>query len=288
MKKNEINGMFTVWIFNFENKELRKYTKKNNQQTANDFIVDFPPGVYTSLRTVNNKKAIFQYSYHLNRLLESFQLSGFDFEFSLDALRDPLRAIISEEVAQELRIRIFIPFEKPNISYILSEELTQPSLHDYQIGVKVSTNQLNRENPRAKLTSFIKKSEKIKRACDENNLDESIMINKKGELLEGLSSNFFAVKNGVMFTAEDEVLKGSIREIIIEEVRKNKIPLRLKPILINELDMLDEAFITSTSRGILPVIQINDSVVGAGKPGIITQLLAQKLKERLFREAETI
>jgi len=161
-------------------------------------------------------------------------------------------------------------------------------LHDYQIGVKVSTNHLNRENPRAKLTSFIKKSEKIKRACDENNLDESIMINKKGELLEGLSSNFFAVKNGVMFTAEDEVLKGSIREIIIEEVRKNKIPLRLKPILINELDMLDEAFITSTSRGILPVIQINDSVVGAGKPGIITQLLAQKLKERLFREAETI
>ena len=59
------------------------------------------------------------------------------------------------------------------------------------------------------------------------------MINKKGELLEGLSSNFFAVKKGRVFTAEDEVLKGSIREIVIDEIKKNQIPLELKPILIS-------------------------------------------------------
>lgn len=280
--------MFTVWIFDFENYELRKNTIKNDQQTTDDFVVGFPSGVYTTLRTVNNKKAIFQYSYHLNRLFESFQLSGFDFKFSLDALRDPLREIISHEIAQELRIRIFISFEKPNICNILSEELTQPSLLDYKNGVKVSTNKLNRDNPRAKLTSFISKSEKIKRACKENNLEESIMINKKGELLEGLSSNFFAVKNGVVFTAEDEVLKGSMREIMIDEIKRNQIPLRLKPILLNELVIVDEAFITSTSRGVLPVIKINDSVIGTGKPGKITQLLAQKLKDRIIREAETL
>ncbi len=280
--------MFTVWIFDFENKELRKYIEINDQQTTDDFVVDFPPGVYTTLRTVSNKKAIFQYSYHLYRLFESFQLSGLDFKYTLDVLRVPLREIISEEVSQELRIRIFIPFDKPYTCYILSEELTQPSLFDYQNGVKVSTNHLSRENPRAKLTSFIRKSEKIKKTCKENNLEESIMINKNGELLEGLSSNFFAVKNGTIFTAEDDVLKGSIREIIVDEIKKNQIQLKLKPIVLNELTNIDEAFITSTSRGVLPVIQINDSVVGTGKPGKITQLLAQKLKDRLIREAEPI
>lgn len=280
--------MFTSWIYNFENKELTNETGNHNSLSIDDFVMSLPPGVYTTLRTVNHKKAIFQLSYHFKRLYESFKLSGHDFNFSLDDLRDPLRFIFEQEVAEELRIRLFIPFDTSNICYILSEKLTQPSSFEYQNGVKADINHLHRDNPRAKLTSFIRRSEKIKKLCKENNLEESIIVNKKGELLEGLSSNFFAIKNGVVFTAAKEVLNGSIREIVMDEITRNSIPLQLKPILINDLDIIDEAFITSTSRGVLPIIQISETVIGSGKPGEITNLLTHKLEERLLREAEPI
>jgi len=280
--------MFNGYIYHFKDNDLQKINIESQFKTLDEFIMNLPAGVYSTLRTVGNKKGIFQLTYHLHRLLESFQLAGYEFIYSIYDLKLPLHEIISREKGTEVRLRIFLPFDSPQICYLLTEELTQPSISDYQNGVKVGINRLTRDNPRAKLTSFIHRSEKIKSYCKENNLEESIMVNKKDELLEGLSSNFFAIKEGKIFTAEYDVLKGSIREILLDVIRSNNIPLVLKPIHLNDLNTIEEAFITSTSRAVLPVVQIGDVIIGEGKPGQITTFLGKKFNERLMTEAEFV
>ena len=211
--------------------------------------------------------------------------------------KKPLQKIINDYPAEEIRIRIHIPLNEPENCYIILEELSTPGKLAYKNGVCVNTNNLTRNNPKVKLTSFIQKSEKIKKFCNENNssklfslqnLEESIILRPDKKLLEGLSSNFFAVQNMQIFTADSEVLSGATRDIILEEARKAKIKINYFPISYDQIEKIDEAFISSTSRGLLPVIKIDDKQVGNGRPGKITTFLLSRLNERMLLEAENI
>lgn len=280
--------MFDGWIYNFEENLLFPLDINPKEKSIDKFIIKLPAGVYSTLRTVGNKRLIFQFSYHLNRLKDSFLLAGYDLKYPLMDIKKPLRRIFQENKSEELRIRLFIAFQKPSECLIFTESLTQPTQADYKNGVIVCTNYLNRVNPNAKLTSFIKKSQKIKDFCKKNNFEESIMVNKRNELLEGLSSNFFAIHNGEIYSADKEVLKGSVRDIVITEAKLNGISINMRPIKSEEISIIDEAFITSTSRGVLPVVKIDGFIIGDGKPGTITQLLIEKFSQRLHSDAELI
>jgi branched-subunit amino acid aminotransferase/4-amino-4-deoxychorismate lyase len=54
------------------------------------------------------------------------------------------------------------------------------------------------------------------------------------------------------------------------------------------LNTIEEAFITSTSRAVLPVVQIGDVIIGEGKPGQITTFLGKNFNERMMTEAEFV
>ncbi len=278
--------MINGWIYDFEKKLLLPLEINRQEQSIEEFIINLPEGVYTTLRTVDNKRKIFQFSYHLNRMVESFQLAGSPLGEPLFDLINPLRNILQGNDYEEVRIRFFIAFEKPIECKIFIEPLSLPSQYDYEMGVKVCTNRLNRHNPRAKLTSFIKKSQMIKEYCKSNGYEESIMINNNDELLEGLSSNFFVIIQESIHTSDQDVLKGSVREIVLSEAKLNEFPVILQPIKVRDLSKIDEAFITSTSRGVLPVVKIDEFTIGDGKPGKITKLLMDKLSKRILSDAE--
>ena len=66
------------------------------------------------------------------------------------------------------------------------------------------------------------------------------------------------------------------------------LPIDLHPVRADELWTLEEAFLTSASRGILPVIAIDDIVVGDGYPGPVTAGLRRRFEERISAEAEVL
>jgi branched-chain amino acid aminotransferase len=250
-------------------------------------VSKLPVGVYSTLRTVQKNK-IFQFSFHLNRLVESYSLSRNSFQFDINKIRNPLNKIIQNYPAEEIRIRIHIPLNEPEKCFIILEALSTPGKLVYENGVCVNTNNLTRNNPKAKLTSFLQKSEKIKKFCKENNLEESIILSPGKKLLEGLSSNFFAVQNKQIFTADNEVLSGATREIILAEALKENIDINFIPISYDQIVTIEEAFLSSTSRGLLPVIKIDGIQVADGRPGNITNRLLSRLNERMLMEAENI
>jgi branched-chain amino acid aminotransferase len=116
---------------------------------------------------------------------------------------------------------------------------------------------------------------------------EGLMLDAGGAILEGLSSNFFAVQDGVLRTESERVLPGLTRALVLELARQ-RLPVELRPIALSDLAGVTESFITSTSRGVLPVVRIGGQLVGDGRPGPFTLELMRALEEQIASETERL
>ena len=112
------------------------------------------------------------------------------------------------------------------------------------------------------------------------------MLGPSEELLEGLSSNFWGVVNGTVCTAEDGVLLGITRTLVLDEARAAGFAVQLRPVRRDALGTLDEAFLTSSTRGVMPVVAIDEVSVGCGAPGPVTARLHERYEAAARRIAE--
>ncbi len=247
-----------------------------------------PDGAYTTLRTFERYKTL-PLEAHFERLEQTAQLAGQPLKLERKLLRQALRlAVVAYLPGRELRLRLFIDLqEQPGTAYILCEELRTPPAQAYEEGVKVITCDYVRLNPKAKLTRTMVGAQNLRQTFP-GDVDEALMVDEAGHILEGLSSNFFAVLNGEVWTAEEGVLSGITRQLVLDEIHQAGIVLHLASFPLTKADQLQEAFITSASRGVLPVRQINDWVVGSGLPGAITRQLAKRYAQRISLDIEEI
>jgi D-alanine transaminase len=101
--------------------------------------------------------------------------------------------------------------------------------------------------------------------------DEALLM-AEGFVREGASSNFFAIRNGAMIThpLDEHILPGVVRDRVIELALRAKIRVDERPLREAELFDLDEAFITSTTQGVMPVTEIDGRVIRNGRRGEVT------------------
>jgi branched-chain amino acid aminotransferase len=97
-----------------------------------------------------------------------------------------------------------------------------------------------------------------------------ILRDADNHLLEGTSSNFYAVLRDTLYTAHEGVLGGTARQIVYE-VAPSVLPLVRRSVSITDLEALQEAFISSSSRGVVPVVEIDGHRLGDGTPGRYTR-----------------
>jgi branched-chain amino acid aminotransferase len=106
---------------------------------------------------------------------------------------------------------------------------------------------------------------------------DAFMVNTHGHVTEGTTSNAWIIKNGVIFTPplQDGVLDGLTRKTLIEmsDAKLLPIPLVEKSLTKEEFLAADECFITSTTRNIVPVTNIENQTIKNGRPGAITLTL---------------
>lgn len=113
--------------------------------------------------------------------------------------------------------------------------------------------------------------------------DEAVLVDE-GTVREGASSSFFIVSGGKIIThpLDEHILPGVVRDRTIALAIASKIRVDERPIRETELFDLEEAFITSTTMGVMPVSEIDGRVIGNSRRGDITAVL-----QRLLDEAET-
>ena len=113
-------------------------------------------------------------------------------------------------------------------------------------------------------------------------MEKPLFVNEREHVLEATRSNFFIFRGDTLITPRRGILIGITRNVVLELAR-SMFSIEERPISLEELALADEAFITSSSKEITPVVQIDDLVIGDGKPGPHSYQLEQLFIEMVER-----
>jgi D-alanine transaminase len=115
-----------------------------------------------------------------------------------------------------------------------------------------------------------------KQTAREQGAREAWYIDKDSRITEGSSSNAWIVtRDGKVVTrqADNGILKGITRAVVIDTLRAQGLELEERPFTVEEAYEAREAFLTSASQLVMPVVRINDRPVGNGAPGLVSAAL---------------
>ena len=236
-------------------------------------------GVYEADRTYPGPR-ILAFDEHLDRLEASALGEGFPLQVDRERFRTVLRDLTARALTDipiaagspgthSVRFLVRAPESRRGEIDIVIEPFQPPSAAQYEHGVACATMiGARREHPEAKTSSWM--SDRQAFTLPEGTY-EGLLVSDDDRILEGATSNFYAVLDGELYTADRDVLLGIARQIVLE-VAPDILPLRLQALRRSELPRVSEAFLTSSSRAVLPVSSI-DGVVLGGR-GVVTGRIA--------------
>jgi branched-chain amino acid aminotransferase len=245
-----------------------------------------PEGYYSTFRTFDRCTRVLGFDSHLRRLYEPVSAPEVDGSF----LRRQLRALLEPYRPHEARVRVVVT--GAGEAYIAIEPLKPLPRVVYEKGVRVELTPLQRQNPRLKSTTFIARSDSERKHITQEGIFEALLV-KDGNILEGMTSNFFYIveRDGLpprLYTAGEDILLGITRQTVIDVAQELELEVVYEPLKQDQIASIDEAFITSSSRGIVPVIQIDGVRIGQGIPSPITRQLTSAYEAYVTEHAQGI
>jgi branched-subunit amino acid aminotransferase/4-amino-4-deoxychorismate lyase len=250
---------------------------------------ELPAGVYTALSTVGHHRFL-GLEAHLDRLERNLGELGYGLPLDRTALRAALDSLVRSYPGADARLRVdVLPGPPPGLdtdaTVLVAIAPHEPVPEAYRRdGVCVSlTSELRRERPRIKTTTFVA----LRRPypLQTQRCYEHVMVDAGGRLLECTSANFYGVRGGAVHTAHEGVLEGITRELVYRLARELDIEVVRTAVTTGDYASLDEAFLSSSTRGIVPVVEIEGRAIGDGRPGPVTRRLMQALDALVEREA---
>lgn len=230
-------------------------------------------GVYTVANTFERTKTL-KLDSHWDRLENSARLAGIPLNLNRQWVQQALRQMIEEAGYGDVRFRVTVPRAQPDQFFITIEPFKPLAPEILEKGVKAITAPNSaRENAGAKTTGWMHARQAYMQAMPEG-IYETFLCDEEAHILEGLNSNFYAVLEGELRTAKDNILPGISRQIVME-VAPPILAVNEKPIHVIEIGQLSEAFLTSASRGIVPVVEIDGVTIGYGTPGPMVAALRE-------------
>ena len=254
-------------------------------------------GIYETLRTYNGRP--FLYDRHMRRLRNSARLIDLALPFTDDelAMRIADTIAVAKLDGQDAYVRVLVTRGVGELTYdlkatpkpswvVIVKPLPSPPTELYERGVKVVLVDVVRNhpqsvNPMIKSNNLMNSALAMQQALKRGGF-EAVMRNYRGELTECTQSNLFIVKNGAALTPplEAGLLPGITREFIFEVSGDAAIEVHEQVLRDDDLFAADEAFLTSTTREVLPIVAVDDRNIGVGKPGPVTSKLLKAFRDR--------
>ncbi len=253
-------------------------------------------GVYETLRTYN--RVPFLYDRHMRRLRQSAERLLLDVPFDDAAMLRWIDQTIEQAgELNEAYIRILLTRGIGDLNYdpkstpkpttvIIVKPFEAPAARVFNDGIRISLVDMLRNHPQS-VNPIIKSNNLLNnalamQAAYRSGAEEALMCNYRGELTECSQANFFLVRGGVVLTPKSEagLLEGVTRAFVFEIGREIGIEAREETLYPKDLETADEMFITSTTRELSPVVNVDGRLVGTGKPGAITKKLLERYQAR--------
>jgi len=257
-------------------------------------------GVYETLRTYDGQPFLFDR--HMRRLRQSAGMLSLPVPLSdadiLDRFRNTLAAAgLRGGPGAEAYIRLLLTRGVGELSYdpavcaeptcvlIVKPHVDLPA-EAYERGVPVIIASTMRNHP-GTVNPLIKSNNLLNNALAaqeavRRGAFEAVMRNYRGELAECTTANIFIVKEGTALTPplEAGLLPGITREFLFEVGEAARVPVREAVLHDADLFEADEAFLTSTTRELVPIVRVDDRVIGSGLPGPVTRALLAAFRRR--------
>jgi branched-chain amino acid aminotransferase len=241
--------------------------------------------IFETVRTYSGKP--FALGDHLARLARSAERLFIELPASLETIAAEVEQGIAQAQNPESFVRIMITrgsgalgldpalAHDPN-RVILVEPFEPPPSAAYQEGTGAITFRTVRATDAtpaagAKVANYLTSVLAIREARKQG-ASEAFIIDGRGRVLEGTTSNVFLVKSGTLVTAPEEsgILSGITRAYLLKAAEQLGVKIEIRDIHEEELLEADELFISSTLREVLPVVRLDGRSVGSGKPGPVT------------------
>ena len=250
-------------------------------------------GVFEGIRAYNGR--VFRLKEHVDRLYESAKAIALDVpmtkaemsELILEACRvNGLRnAYVRPIVARGVGDLGLDPRKcKTPTVVVLAREFGALYGDKYEKGLKLCTVSVRRNSPNALspnikslnyLNNIMARLEVNAQGCD-----EGIMLDQNGFVSEATADNIFLIKNGVVITPPTyNSLKGITRQAVVDIARESGYEVQEVPLTMFDVYNADEVFITGTAAEIAPCVNVDNRVIGDGKPGPITKHLIVGFRE---------
>lgn len=228
-------------------------------------------GVYTVSHTRSGAQTV-MFDAHLDRLEASARHESIALDYDRSRLKSALRQMISDSGFVDVRFRITVAAQRPDEMILSLEPFQPPAAALIRRGAACMTSSaVARHHPAAKTSDWMHGRKALEQAMPAGIYD-TFLVDSRGYLLEGLGSNFYAVLDGELRTAGAAVLAGISRSIVFQ-ICESIVPLRQTAPHRDDIPHFSEAFLTSSSRGIIPVVAIDGIIIGGGRVGEKTKQL---------------
>jgi branched-chain amino acid aminotransferase len=257
---------------------------------VSDLSVQRGYGIFDFFKTIDGK-AIFLDD-HLDRFFQSAQQMHLKVQYSREALKELIAGLMERNDIPDSGIKIlltggysidgFTQPEQPNL-IMMQSAFTAP-LQFKPEGIKVITHEYQRPLSAMKTLDY-SMAIWLQPQLKEKNVND-VVYHSGGYLKETPRANFFIVtQDQEVITAKSDVLSGVIRKNILN-LKNSGYQILERDFNLQDLANASEAFITSTTKHILPVLEVDGRAVGNGKAGPISNklsdLLIQKVKEQII------
>ena len=270
-------------ILAFQITKTKDFPFQTHASTLDEMTRELPQGFYTTFNTLSHGTKVLGLYAHLQRLYVPAIEQGITPAVDKQTLRSRIAEFAKMNLPKESRIRLILA-ENNGMIYVGIQPFEPLSKQIYENGVKVITTELARQAPRVKDTGFISSSIAQRRQVGRAVFED--LLTKDGKILEGMTSNFYVVKGKTLVTAQRGILLGVTRRVILRLARGQGISIEYRSPHVNE--KFDEAFLTSSSRGVVPIISIDNKSVGQGRVGKWTKILMKGYWEYVEKKSERI
>jgi len=258
-------------------------------------------GLFETMRAYEQRN-VFRLRQHLERLFRSAESINLNIGRSAESLEQAILDILEANHLDTGYVRLTIsqgvvtPASNLSISdtptlLIVAKPLTPYPEILYKNGASAIVSEIRRNVdspiPRIKSLNFLENI-LARAAAREAETLESILLDTDGYVVEGSMSNFFFVKDGILYTpsTESPILPGVTRAVTLEIAAKNGISIREGKWKLEQLWEADEAFLTNSLMELMPLVEV-DSVRISEEPGRMTQLLARLYKHQVEAEKKS-
>ncbi len=248
-------------------------------------------GVFEGLRSYGGK--VFKLAEHVERLYDSARAIRLDIPLTQAGFAAAVNDTIAANGIVDGYIRAVVTRGSGTLgldpnrcsnpqTIIIADAIKLYPQEFYDNGLELITSSVIRNHPAALsprikslnyLNNILAKIEGLKAGCI-----EVLMLNHKGEVAECTGDNIFLVKRGRLMTPplDAGILEGVTRNAVIDLAREAGIEVAEPALTKHDVYVADECFLTGTAAEIIPVVRVDDRVIGNGAPGPITRDLTKR------------